>query len=329
MARLGRRRNGGGDARTLFFATDVHGSEVCFRKFVNAAAFYGADLLVLGGDLTGKHVIPLIELPGGRVRAEIAGEERVVPVERAADLERQVRDLGSYPARMGEEEYAELAARPDDVDRLFGRLMRETLTRWIALAHEKLGDLGIRIVTAPGNDDPFEVDDVIREHGGDTVLLAEGDVLEAAPGHELLSIGWSNPTPWHTHRELPEGELRARIDAAASRLERPESSIFNVHVPPYDSGLDTAPLLDEGLAVRTSFGAQLAGPVGSTAVREALEEWQPLVSLHGHVHESGGTTRIGRTIAINAGSEYAEGVLRGVLLTVGGGELIGYQATTG
>ncbi|MGE5689351.1 MAG: metallophosphoesterase family protein [Pseudomonadota bacterium] len=329
MARLGRRRDGNGDARTIFFATDVHGSEVCFRKFVNAASFYGADLLVLGGDLTGKHVVPLVELPDGRVRAEVAGEERVVTAERVDALERQVRDLGSYPARMRDEEYAELASRPEAVDRLFARLMRETLVRWLALAREKLGGRGVRIVTAPGNDDPFEVDEVIREHGGETVLLAEGDVLEAAPGHELLSVGWSNPTPWHTHRELPEGELRARIDAVAARLERPETAVFNLHVPPYDSGLDTAPLLDEHLTVRTSFGAQLVGPVGSTAVREALEAWQPLVSLHGHVHESGGTTRIGRTLAINAGSEYAEGVLRGVLVTVGGGELLRYQATTG
>jgi Icc-related predicted phosphoesterase len=77
------------------------------------------------------------------------------------------------------------------------------------------------------------------------------------------------------------------------------------------------------------MGGEVTGPVGSTAVRAAIEEHQPLLSLHGHIHESGGAVRIGRTLAINAGSEYGEGVLRGVLVTVGGGKVLRYQATTG
>ena len=187
----------------------------------------------------------------------------------------------------------------------------------------------MRILTAPGNDDPYAVDDVIRRRGGERMLLVEGELTEIAPGHQMLSTGWSNRTPWDTHREFDEDALRAHIEAMAEQLSDPATAIFNIHVPPYDSTLDTAPQLDEDLAVKTSMGNLLTAPAGSVAVREVIEAYQPLASLHGHIHEAGGSVRIGRTVAINAGSEYGEGVLRGVLLTVGGGELKRVQATSG
>ena len=330
MALLRRRRNGSGAGETtLFFATDLHGSEVCFRKFVAAAAFYGADLLVLGGDLTGKHVVPLVEEPDGTWWADLHGERRPLRARELEPFETQMADEGLYPHRMSAEEHAELAAAPERVDALFAELMTARLRDWIAHARERLDGTDVRIVTAPGNDDPYAVDDVIREHGDGRVLLLEGEVTEVAPGHEMLSTGWSNRTPWNTHREFDEDAIRAHIEAMARRLASPETAIFNIHVPPYDSTLDTAPALDERLAVKTSMGNQLTAPAGSTAVREAIEAHQPLLSLHGHIHEAGGTVRIGRTVAINAGSEYGEGILRGVLATVGAGRLKRYQATSG
>jgi Icc-related predicted phosphoesterase len=326
---LRRRRSRRDGETTIFFATDLHGAETCFKKFIAAPAFYGADLLVLGGDLTGKLVVPVVADGDGRYLTELYGEERVLRADQVDDFERDVAEQGLYAQRMSEEEFEHYRRRPEEADRLFTGLMKERLARWIDYAREKLSDTDVRVVTAPGNDDPYEVDDVIRERGGDRVLLAEGEVIEVAPGHEMLNTGWSNPTPWNTHREFDEDALRAHIEEMAVRLESPGTAIFNIHVPPYDSGLDTAPMLDESLAVRTSMGAQLAGPVGSTAVREALERYQPLASLHGHIHEAGGSVRIGRTVAINAGSEYGEGLLRGALLTVGGGELLRYQLTSG
>jgi Icc-related predicted phosphoesterase len=326
---LRRRRSPREGETTIFFATDLHGAETCFKKFVAAPSFYGADLLVLGGDLTGKLVVPIVANGDGRYLSELYGEERTLRADQVDAFERDVAEQGLYAQRMSEEEFEHYRGRPEEADRLFTRLMKERLARWIDYAREKLRDTDVRVVTAPGNDDPYEVDDVIRERGGDCVLLAEGELIEVAPGHEMLNTGWSNPTPWKTHREFGESVLRAHIDEMAARLESPRTAIFNIHVPPYDSGLDTAPLLDETLAVRTSMGAQLTGPVGSTAVREALEEYQPLASLHGHIHEAGGSARIGRTVAINAGSEYGEGLLRGVLVTVGGGELLRYQLTSG
>lgn len=315
--------------KTIFFATDLHGSEVCFRKFVAAAGFYSADLLVLGGDLTGKFVVPIVGRDDGCFSTEQFGKEIVLEEQDVARFEAECANQGLYAKRMAAHEYARYAADPTAADELFGLLMRERLAQWLRYAQERLDSTDVKIVTAPGNDDPFEIDDVIREHGGGRALLLEGEIYEVAPGHEMLNTGWSNPTPWHTHREASEHELARKIEAMADRLERPETAIFNIHVPPYNTGLDTAPQLDESMTAVTSMGAQVVAPAGSTAVREALERYQPLVSLHGHIHEAGGVVRMGRTVAINAGSEYGEGVLRGVLVTVGDGELIRYQQTTG
>lgn len=329
--RLRKRSDNGSGAgeTTLYFATDLHGSEVCFRKFVAAAAFYRADLLVLGGDLTGKLVTPIVDRGDGTWAVEQHGVSRVHKTRDLEALERQLADEGIYTCRIDRERNAELERDPAQVDTLFRELMLERLAHWIDLAHERLAESGVRIITAPGNDDPYEVDDLIRERGGDRVVLMEGEVTEIAPGHEMLSTGWSNHTPWNTHREFDEPVIREHIDAMASRLVHPEAAIFNIHVPPYDTTLDTAPVLDETFTVQTSMGNQLMAPVGSTAVREAIEAHQPLASLHGHIHESGGSVRIGRTTAINAGSEYGEGILHGALLTVGGGRLVRFQATTG
>jgi uncharacterized protein len=259
----------------------------------------------------------------------VHGRERLLDEAGAAELERQARVAGSYTRRMTPDEHQHLEADPGAVEGLFAELMAATLRRWLRHADERLAGSDVRILTAPGNDDPWMVDGVLAEHGGGRVVLAEGEIVEVAPGHELLTTGWTNKTPWNTPREYPEEAIAQRLDDLAAGLANPAGALFNVHVPPYDSRLDTAPLLGQDLKVRTSMGGEVTAPVGSTAVRDAIERHQPLVSLHGHIHESGGAVRLGRTLAVNAGSEYGEGVLRGVLVTVGGGKVLRYQATTG
>jgi uncharacterized protein len=204
MARWRRRRPVDEDgATTIFFATDLHGSETCFRKFVNAAGFYGADLLVLGGDLTGKLVVPLVQQPDGRFRAWVHGKERLLDEAGAERFERQARVSGTYTRRMRPDEYEHLKADPEAVEELFAELMRATLRRWLEFANQRLAGSGVRILTAPGNDDPWLVDDVLREFGGERVALVEGEILEVAPGHELLTTGWTNKTPWTPHASIP------------------------------------------------------------------------------------------------------------------------------
>jgi uncharacterized protein len=315
--------------RTIFFASDLHGSEVCFKKFVAAAKFYGADTLLLGGDISGKIVVPIVTVGKGRYAATFHGHEERLDDASVADFEQRAWNSGLYTERMEPDEYQHYADHPDEVELLFGRVMRRTVQRWIEYAKTKLADSPVTIYNAPGNDDPKEVDEVLLTHGDDRLIFVEGQVVELAPGMEMLSTGYTNITPWDTHREYSEDEIRAHLRQMTDRLSNPERAIFNIHVPPYNSRLDTAPLLGQDLRVKTSAGAQVTAPVGSVAVREAIEEVQPLLGLHGHIHESGGSVKIGRTTAINVGSEYGEGVLRGVLVTVGDGRLLRYQAVTG
>jgi uncharacterized protein len=297
----------------LFFATDIHGSDRCFRKFLNAAGFYGADILLMGGDMTGKMVLPVVRQADGTFATRLAGRERVVDAEELPGLKTLMADSGLYPHECDPDELAALEADAAAVDALFRRLMEEKLERWLALAAERLDGRCVCLM-APGNDDPAFVDALLD--ASDVVVNPEGRVVELTGGFELVSVGTSNPTPWDTPRELPEDELASEIAAAASGVARPERAIYNLHVPPKDTSLDQAILLDDDLRPVLQSGSPVVGGVGSSAVRAGLERDQPMLGLHGHIHESRGEVKLGRTVSLNPGSEYGEGVLRGVIITL-------------
>jgi len=212
------------------------------------------------------------------------------------------------------------------VDQLFSRLMRESVQRWCTIAEERLQGSGVRCLIDAGNDDESEIVEVLKQ--ASYVEMPEGRVV-MIDEHELVSSGFANTTPWHAPRDIPDEELGEFIDAMASHLRAPERAIFNIHVPPYATGLDIAPLLDDTLKPVVAGGEVVSGPVGSKAVRAATEHYQPLVSLHGHVHESRGVIKLGRTTCINPGSEYGEGILRAALVNIKGDKLLSYQLITG
>jgi Icc-related predicted phosphoesterase len=299
----------------LYFCSDIHGSDTCWRKFLATPKFYGANVIVVGGDITGKFVVPIIRHANGHWTAEFLGLKREASTEEELrKLEQQMAHSGHYGFRTTAEEAAAYAADQDAIDRLTKELMLARLGHWLELADERLKGGGVRCLVSPGNDDIFEVDDVLAH--SEAVENPDGRVLELDGGIELLGVGNANLTPWRCPRDIPEEDLAQRIEALAAQLVHPGRAIFSLHVPPYWSGLDTAPRVDDELqVVMTGSGPELI-PVGSTAVREALEKHQPLLSLHGHVHESKGIARIGRTTAVNPGSEYGEGVLDGVLIDI-------------
>ena len=311
----------------LYFATDLHGSSKCFRKFVNAGTAYGADVMVLGGDLAGKALQTIVRGDDGRYHCSFIGT--IYAVEPGPDLEaleKLISDHGYYPYRA---EPDELEARRADgsLDSLFARLMRERLSSWLQLADERLRPLGKPLYFMLGNDDPVELRELLDEAPWGT--HDEGKVLRIDEDHEMISWGYSNITPWHSHREQPEDLLRASLEEMAARLEHPERSIVNVHVPPYGTQLDDAPLLDEDLRVQTALGQVKFAPAGSPAVRDFLLEHQPLLGLHGHIHEATGIRRLGRTIAINPGSDYSTGALNGTLVTLERDRVAAHQLVRG
>jgi Icc-related predicted phosphoesterase len=292
----------------VFFATDLHGSEMCWRKFLNAAKFYEADVLVCGGDMTGKAIVPIVK-ENGQFTFTLAGEQQVVGAEQLNEVEAQIRRKGYYPLQMNLERLQELDQDTGKRAEVFQQVMLDGVERWMGMAADKLRGTGIRLFVCPGNDDEMEVDDVIRR--SDLVELGEGRVVEI-DDFTMISTGWSNHTPWNTHREETEEKLGERIEAMASQVKDPSKAIFNLHCPPYKSGLDEAPAIDADL--KLLHGGRALRPVGSTAVREAIERHQPLLSLHGHIHESKGAVKIGKTLSINPGSSYEEGMLMGAIV---------------
>ncbi len=297
----------------IFYVTDLHGSEICWKKFLNAGAFYKADVVILGGDVTGKAMVPIVQRADGTWEASLQDfRESLQGEAEIQEFEKRVMNRGYYPIRVSDEEYAAMQEDEDLVDKRFKEVMIEGIERWIQMAEEKLAGTGIRAIACPANDDMFEIDDVLAK----AEIVETGD--EEHPidldGFKIISMGWTNPTPWNTFREAEEPELARRIERALQHAEDPDRTIFNFHAPPYGSKLDNAPALTAEL--KYVSGGQAIRPVGSTAVRDAIQSYQPMLSLHGHIHESKGAARIGRTLALNPGSSYEEGILQAAIVNI-------------
>jgi Icc-related predicted phosphoesterase len=311
----------------IYYASDVHGSDQCWRKFLGAGRFYEVEALVMGGDLTGKAIVPITVDPDGSFHARFVGEDRSGSSSDELDEFMQaIRFNGMYPWTASAEEVDR--HRDDDGVRgeLFQRIIVSELQRWMDLADERMPRYGISVFAMPGNDDLWACDVVVENAAH--VQACDDRVVRVGP-HEMISCSYSNRTPWNSPRELDEDDLYRHIKRTADMLEDPSSAIFNLHVPPYDSGLDTALKLTADLAPALEAGAPVEIPVGSHAVRQLIEEYQPLLALHGHIHESRGDVRIGRTLAINPGSEYNSGRIHGVKVSLAQSEINSYQYLVG
>lgn len=311
----------------IYFVTDLHGSEVCFRKFLNSRKVFEPEVMVVGGDITGKVLVPVIVDGSERATAvtshgetELRGEEEIL------GFERRVADTGSYAWRMTPAEYDRAAADPAVVDELFQRAVLDRVRGWMRLADERLEGTGVRAFVSGGNDDFWEVDDVLKTGG--VVECPDARVVDLGEGVQMLSFGGANRTPWNCPRDMSEEDLGAVIDRLAGALDG-GPAVFNLHVPPHDSRLDSAPLLDEDNRPRMGIAGTEMAPVGSVAVRERIERLRPILSLHGHVHESPAAMRLGDTLAINPGSEYGQGILRGAIVDVERGSVVRHQITSG
>ncbi|MGH7702376.1 MAG: metallophosphoesterase family protein [Gemmatimonadales bacterium] len=317
----------------IFFATDLHGSMVAFRKFAQSAEFYKAQVLIMGGDVSGKVLVPVIRNAAGVQRLTLQGETLTLSgATERRQVEERMRALGQYWVDLDEGELEAIQQDEGRKNALFQERVTERFRGWLEELEERLTPTGVRCYVTGGNDDEPELFEEFRRRSYDHVIFAEGTSIQIDEWHTLVSVGFSNRTPWDTPREVEEPELARVIREALTGVEDFRNVIFNFHCPPYDTTLDLCPQLDTSVYPPRPVvkgGTQVMAPAGSTSVREAIERHQPLLGLHGHIHESRAVIRMGRTTCINPGSEYAETVLRGCLVNVGDGQVVGYQMTSG
>jgi len=314
----------------IFYASDVHGSEITFRKFIGAAKLYNPNVLILGGDLTGKMITTVVQCGDGTYTAEFLDVRHVIKDENELRaFEKIVRDSGYYVYRTTPEGVKALAESKDLQDKLFSELMVQTLESWVRLAEENLRGTGIKCFVLPGNDDSYVIDEVLAK--SDAVQNPEADVVRIDESHEMISLAHANITPWNCPRDTQEAEIYQKIKAQAEKVQNMENCVFNFHCPPFNSQIDLAPKLDKEFRPVMSGGEAQWAPAGSMSVRKAIEEYQPLLGVHGHIHESRGVVNIGRTTCINPGSEYGEGILRGAIINLDrdGSRVRSYQFVSG
>jgi uncharacterized protein len=313
-------------ATRICFATDIHGSELCFRKLLNAAKLYRVDSIVVGGDITGKSIVPIERGPGGYRATYRDHQHEGMTQSELGGLMQAIRDNGEYPFVGERDEVLALAEQPFR-DQAFATAVQESLSRWAELAEQRLKDTQIRCFITPGNDDIAEADDVLQRAAA--IEFVEGRSVALSDEHEMITTGYSNPTPWATPRELSEEGLRARLESMFAEVKRPETLVAVLHAPPYGTQLDQAPAIDGDLKLKRAGGSPAVAPVGSTAVRDFIMDRQPLLALHGHVHESRGIERLGRTLCVNPGSEYSAGSLLCAVVTLRGHNPPSAQLITG
>jgi Icc-related predicted phosphoesterase len=310
----------------FLFSTDLHGSEVVWRKFLNSAKIFDLDGLVISGDMTGKLIIPIFKQSDGTYKSTLFEEESVLKESDLSEYEKKIRKLSYLPYRTTREEAAKIGQDEDLREKVFERLQIDVIKEWLSLVPQKV-PAKCRVILTPGNDDVLAIDDLIRSDPN--VTYGEEEVVSLDNEHEAACCGWSNPTPWHTPRECSEDELLQKLERTVAKVKNLETSVFCFHCPPYDSQIDFAPKLKEDLTPIYAHGKPLMVPVGSKSVRAVIEKYQPLLGLHGHIHESSGYLKIGRTQCVNPGSEYGEGILRAYLVELDGSKITRLQRVEG
>ncbi len=315
----------------IFFAADLHGSELAMNKLINAARFYGVKNIVVGGDLTGKVLVPIIK-DGDRYELELFGEHRRIRERDLEDVEHEIRVNGEYYKVMDRREYEDSKDDKRAIKRIFVEEMTASLKAFMEKAEERLKPLGAHVYLMAGNDDYEEVADYVDKGRYSTITDIDSRITDIG-GYQFLGYGYSNKTPWDSPRERSEEVMLKDLDRMAKRTE-PKRAVFVIHSPPYNTKIDRAPELTRDKRQKVSAGYMATKAVGSTATREIIERYGPIAGLHGHIHEAAGMDYIkaksGAEVPVfNPGSEYSAGVLNGVIIDFEDGRVSRYNFTKG
>ena len=302
----------------IFFSADVHGNTYVWKKWINATSIYHPDILILAGDLTGKAIVPVYDM-GDYYYAEFVGRKYKVPKgddEKLKKVLESIENMSYYYKVLTVDEAKKIAADPRKMDELFKELITERMRKWLDLIVERVDLKNVKVIVMPGNDDEKFVDEVIKSYEDKGIIYPLDKIVPIDYGYEIVSCEYVNPTPWNTPREMDDKKLEKRLEKIISKASNPSKLIFNFHAPPYNTKLDLAPKLDKNLKIVYVGGKPLMVHVGSKAVRKMIEKYQPLLGLHGHIHESYASDKIGKTPVLNPGSEYTEGILRGFVVEI-------------
>jgi Icc-related predicted phosphoesterase len=313
----------------IFFVTDLHGSDVCFRKFLNSIPIYKPDLLIYGGDVLGKILVPIFPEESGGYRWYPDGRSsRHFENEGLPTLERTIADSGRYSIVVDADGWRRLQNSNTESEETFRAKAKERVRQWLGLIGERTGSRGIPVVMNVGNDDTDDILELLRNEGPPNLLIPEGRIVRAGP-YEIFGCGYANMTPWHCPRDLTEEDLRKVLDRTQGQIGNPRRTILDIHAPPWNTGLDLAPELDENLKPKAVSGQILVHHVGSTSVRELIESVRPVLSLHGHIHESKAVDDVAGTPVYNPGSAYFSGQLHGLLVDLDGDRVTSHLFVTG
>lgn len=311
----------------LVQTADLHGSNAAFRKFLSAARQHQANHAIISGDLTGKAIVPIIRT-NNHHEAWLFGNREVVETE--AELERlrtKIGDVGMYDHVCDADEARAIQADADRLHELFVEKMNSRLSGWLTLAGEVLEPAGIPLWLIPGNDDDLSVDPILA--ASQYARNVDKQVVELDEHHELISLGDTSMTPWECPRDYPEAHMVVAVKDLFEQVRNPAGAIVNMHCPPRDTKIDQCPALTDDLKIEFEAGQVIMGSAGSAAIRRGLEELQPVLSLHGHIHEARGTQKLGRTLCLNPGSEYAEGIMKASIVNLEPTRVKGYILISG
>lgn len=302
----------------LFFAADAHGSNIVWRKWLSVPKMYDIHIMLLAGDLTGKAILPIVKQEDGSYSCKLFGEKKILKDENSLEKIKTIAgDSGYYPVVLTSSEVEELREDPQKLSSLFGTVIKKRMEEWLVLLENTISP-DIEVVVMPGNDDDFIIDEIIKNHERVIYPLNKAVEFNNLPGYKMISLDYVNPTPWNTFRECSEKDLKKKLNKLADIIDAEwKRVICNFHPPPYDTNIDLAPKLSKDLKPVSSFiSPVIKEHVGSKAVRNFIEDKQPFLGLHGHIHEARGYDYIGNTIVFNPGSEYSQGILSGLILEI-------------
>ncbi|QXJ28179.1 putative cacineurin superfamily phosphoesterase [Saccharolobus shibatae B12] len=306
----------------ILFSSDLHASYTVFKKFINAGKIYKVNALIIGGDIAGKTLLPIIDLGNNNYNIQ----DKIITSSELNSFIERFKSEGIYYAILSKNEYEEASQNKKAQDELFKKAIIATIREWMKIAEERLKDYKIPIFINLGNDDPEYLFEVLKE--SEIFKVGEGEVFDFN-GYEIISYGYVNPTPWNTFREKKEEEIYNDLSKIVSKITNYSKAIYNFHAPPYNTNLDNAPLLDENLKPIVRGGEIVYTHVGSKSIRRIIEETNPLLGLHGHIHESRGFDKVNNTVVINPGSEYNSGLLHAALVILEGESIKAHQFILG